>query len=159
MIPNSTTQLPALSLLVLSLAAVPSNSVGNELSIQADVYNALYEAFVQCDDDLDQSRSEFITDEFERNSGNSVSMELLTIVLAYNVQVAKQSIRDMTQEREIYISQFLQAPKVSSEQSAEEAKASKERHERIRQIDDLLMRERRYVEIRECVLAALEKTH
>ena len=126
--------------------------------MQADVYDALYEAQVQCDDDLDQSRSEFITDELERNADNRVSMELLTKLLAYNVQTARQSVSDKTQERELYVSEILRAPKVSSEESVEEAKASKERHEKIRQIDDFLKRERRYVEVRECVLAALEKT-
>ena len=149
---------PALSLLGLLLAAVPSDSRGNEPFIQADVYNALYEAYVQCDDDLDLSRSEFITDEFERNAGNRLSMESLTRLLAYNVQTATQSISDKTREREFYISEMLRAPKVSSDQSVEEAKASKERHDKTRQIDDFLKRERRYVAVRQCVLAALEKT-
>ncbi len=149
---------PALSLLALLLSAAPSNSLGNEPFIHADVYNALYEAHAQCDDDLDLSRSEFITDEIERNAGNRLSMELLTKLLDYNVQTAKQSISDKTQEREHYVSEMLRAPKVSSEQSIEEAKASKERHKTIRQIDEFLKRERRYVEVRECVLAALEKT-
>ncbi len=135
-----------------------SNSQENEPFVQADVYDALYEEQVQCDDDLDQSRSEFITDELERNAGNRLSMALLTKLLTHNVQTAKQSISDKTQERELYISEMLRAPKVSSEESAEEAKASKERHERIRQIDDFLKKERRYVEVHECVLAALEKT-
>ena len=154
---NAKINSPALSLLALLLAAIPSNSQGNEPFIQADVYNVLYEVYVECDDDLDLSRSEFITDELGRNADNSLSMELLTKLLAYNVQTAKQSISDKTQERELYISEMLRAPKVSSEESVEEAKASKERHEKIRQIDDFLKRERLYVEVRECVLAALEK--
>jgi hypothetical protein len=142
----------------LLLAAVPSGSQGNEPFIQADVYNALFDAYVQCDDDLDLTRSEFITDELERNAGNTLSMELLTKLLAYNVETAKQAVSDKTQERELQISEMLRAPKVSSEESVEEAKASKERHEKIRQIDDFLKRERRYVEVRECVLTALNKT-
>ena len=155
---NTKTNSYTLSLLALLLVAVTSNSQENEPFVQADVYDALYEAQVQCDDDLDQSRSEFITDELERNADNRVSMELLTKLLAYNVQTARQSVSDKTQERELYVSEILRAPKVSSEESVEEAKASKERHEKIRQIDDFLKRERRYVEVRECVLAALEKT-
>jgi len=155
---NTKINSPALSLLALLLAAAPSNPQGNEPFIQADVYNALYEAHVKCDDDLDLSRSEFITDEFERNADNGLSMEVLTKLLAYNVQTATRSISDKTQERELYISEMLRAPKVSSEESVEEAKASKERHERIRQIDDFLKRERRYVKVRECVLSTLEKT-
>jgi len=155
---NTKTNLPALSLIALLLAASPSNSQGNEPFIQADVYDALYEAYAKCDDNLDLSRSEFITSEFERNAGNRQSMELLTKLIAYNVQTAKQSISDKTEEREHYISEMMRAPKVSSEQSAEEAKTSKERHEKVRQIDDFLKRERQYVEVRECVLVALEKT-
>ena len=150
---NAKINSPALALLALLFVAALSISRGDEPFIQADVYNALYEAYVQCDDDLETSRSEFITDEFERNAGNKVSMELLTKALAYNMQSAKQSISDKAEERELHISEMLRTPKVSSEQSVEEAKASKERHERIRQIDDSLKRERRYVEVRECVLA------
>jgi hypothetical protein len=47
-----------------------------------------------------RSRSEFITGELERNADNGLSMELLTKLLAYNVQTAKQSISDEAQERE-----------------------------------------------------------
>ena len=155
---NTKTNSYTLSLLALLLVAVTSNSQENEPFVQADVYDALYEAQVQCDDDLDRSRSEFITDELERNADNRVSMELLTKLLAYNVQAAKQSVSDKTQERELYVSEMLRALKVSSDESVEEAKASKERHEKIRQIDDFLKSERRYVEVRECVLAALKMT-
>lgn len=139
--PNVKTNLPALWLPVLLLAAVASHSQENEVFIQADVYNALYDAYVQCDDDLGLSRSEFITEEFERNAGNRLSIDLLTKLLAYIVRTAKQSISDKTQERELYVSEMLRAPKVSSEESAEEAKASRERHEKIRQIDKALKRE------------------
>ena len=102
---NANINSPTLLLLLHFFVAVASSAEGSGPFIQADVYNALYEANVQCDDNLDQSRSEFITDEFERNSGNRVSMELLTRLLAYNVQTAKQSITDKTQERELYISE------------------------------------------------------
>ena len=155
--PNTKSRSLASSLIALLLAASPSNSQVNEPFIQADVYDALYEAYAQCDDNLELSRSEFITSEFERNAGNRQSMELLTELLAYNVQTAKQSISDKTQERERYISEMLRAPKVSSEQNVEEAKASKELHEKVRQIDNFLKRKRRFVEVRECVLAALGK--
>ena len=69
--------LPALSLLVLFLVDVPSIAQVSDPPIQADVYNALYEAYAQCDDNLDQSRSEFITDKLERDGGNGMSIELL----------------------------------------------------------------------------------
>ena len=152
---NAKIDSPALFLLFLLFVAVPSNAQGNEPFIQADVYNALYEANVQCDDNLDLSRSEFITDEFDRNGGSRVSMELLTKLLTYNVQTVKQSITDKTQERELYISEMLRAPKVSREESVEEAEASKVRHEKVRQIDKFLKGKRQYVEFHECVLAVL----
>jgi hypothetical protein len=152
---NVIIKLPTLSLLVLLLVAVPSNAQGNEPFIQADVYNALYEAHVQCDDNLDQSRSEFITDMFERYRGNRVSIELLRKLLGHNVQVAKQSIADKTKERELYVSEILDAPKESYEEGVDPAEASKERHEKIRQIDDFLKGKRQYVEVHECVLTVL----
>ena len=83
-------------------------------------------------------------------------MDVLTQLLTYNVETAKQAISDKTQERELHISEMLRAPKLSSDMSTEEAEASKQRHEKIRQIDDFLKGQRRYVEVRECVLAALE---
>ena len=152
---NAKIDSPAISLLVLLLVAVPSNAQRNEPLIQADVYNALYEAYVQCDDNLDQSRSEFITDKLERDGGSGMSIELLRKLFTHNVQIANQSIADKIQERELYVSEMLRAPKVSSEESVEEAEASKERHEKIRQIDDFLKGKRQYVKVRECVLAAL----
>ena len=152
---NAKINSPALSLLVLLLVAVPSNAQGNGPFIQADVYNALYEARVQCDDNLDQSRSEFITDMFERNRGNRISIELLRKLLAHNVQIAKQSIADKIQERELYVSEILQAPKESSNERVDPAEASKERHKKIRQIDDFVKEKRQYVEVHECVLAVI----
>jgi hypothetical protein len=138
----------ALSLLVLLLVDVPSIAQGNEPLNQANVYNALYEAYVQCDEDLDQSRSEFITDKLERDGGNGMSIELLGQLFTHNVQTANQSIADKKKERELYVSEMLQALNEQSE-------ASKERHEKIRQIDDFLKGKRQYVEVHECVLAVL----
>ncbi len=157
MIRNANLNSSALFLLFQSFVAVPSNAHGNEPFSQADVYNALYEAHVECDDNLDQSRSEFITDMHERNGGYRLSMEMLRKFLIYNVHTAKQSITEKTQERELYISEILHAPKVSSEKGVEQAEASKERHEKVRQIDDFLKIKRRYVDVHECVLEALEK--
>ena len=133
----------------------PSIAQGNEPFIQADVYNALFEAHVQCDDNLDQSRSEFIIDMFERNRGNSISMELLRKLLTHRVEVAKQSIVDKTQERELYVAEVLQAPKESSDEHIASGEASEERHEKIKQIDDFIRGKRPYVEVHECVLAVL----
>ena len=154
---NAVTNSPLASLPALLLVAVAANAKENEPFNQADVYNALYEAYAQCDEDLDQSRSEFIADELERNGANRLSMELLTMLLAYNVQSAKQSISDKTEERERYVAEMLRAPKMSVDESVEEAEASSDRHEKIRQIDAFLKRERRYVAVGECVLETLDK--
>jgi len=149
------TNSPALSLLVLLLVDVPSIAQGNEPLIQADVYNALYEAYVQCDDNLDQSRSEFITDKLERGRGDGISIELLRKLLTHNVQIANQSIADKMKERELYVSEILRAHKESSDQPVDPAEAPKDPHKEIRQIDDFLKTKRQYVEIHECVLRVL----
>jgi len=149
------TKSPALSLLVLLLVDVPSIAQGNEPLIQADIYNALFEAFVQCDDNLDQSRSEFITDKLERDAGSGMSIELLRKLLTHNVQIAIQSIADKKKERELYVSEILRAHKDSVEQPVDSAEAPKDRHKEIRQIDDFLKAKKRYVEVHECVLRVL----
>ena len=128
---------------------------GNEPLIQADVYNALYEAYVQCDDNLDQSRSEFITDKLERGRGNGISIEVLRKLLTHNVQIANQSIADTMKERELYVSEILGAHKESFDQPVDPAEAPKDRHKEVRKIDDFLKAKRQYVEIHECVLRVL----
>ena len=149
------TNTPALSLLILLLVDVPSIAQGNEPLIQADVYNALYEAYGQCDGDLDQSRSEFITEKLERDGGSGMSIELLRKLFAHNVQTAIQSIADRKKEREIYVSEILGADKESVDQPVDPAEAPKDRHKEIRQIDDFLKAKKIYVEVHECVLSVL----
>ncbi len=149
------TNSPALSLLVLLLVDVPSIAQGNEPFIQADVYNALYEAFVLCDDNLDQSRSEFITDKLERGRGGEISIELLRKLLTHNIHIANQSITDKMKERELYVSEILRAHKESSDQPVDSDEAPKDRHKEIGQIDDFLKAKRQYVEIHDCVLTVL----
>lgn len=82
-------------------------------------------------------------------------MELLGKLIAHRVKVAKQSIVDKMHERELYVAEVLQAPEESFDEHITSAEASKERHEKIRQIDDFLKEKRQYVEVQECVLAAL----
>jgi len=137
------------------IPGTPSIAQRNRPLVQADVYNALYEAHVQCDDNLDQSRSEFITDMFEQNRGNTISMELLRKLLTHRIKVAKQSIADKTRERELFVAEGMRAPGESSDERIASAKASQELHEKIRQIDDFIRGKRPYVEIHECVLAVL----
>jgi hypothetical protein len=145
----------ASSLLVILLVAALSSGQTDEPFVQADVYDALYEAHVQCEEDLDQSRSEFITDMFERNRDNRVSMELLTKLLTHNINVAKQSVAEKERERELYVAKVLQAP--AGPDPIDSPDASKERHKKIKQIDDFLKKERQYVEVNECVLAILQQ--
>ena len=73
---DAMTYIPAMSLLILLLVNISSNAQGDEPFIQADVYNALYEAYVQCDDNFGQSRSEFITEKLEHDRGQ-ISIESL----------------------------------------------------------------------------------
>ena len=147
--PNSLT----LSLLVLLLVDDPSIAQGNEPLIQADVYDALYKAYVQCDDNLDQSRSEFITDKLERDGGHGMSIEWLRKLFTRNIQIAIQSIADKTKERELYVSEILGAHEESVEQPVDSAEAPKDPHKEIRQIDDFIIAKKRYVEVHECVLS------
>ena len=144
------------SLLALLLVAVTSDSQENEPFVQADVYDTLYEAQVQCDDSLDQSRSEFITEMFERYRRNSVSIELLRKLIRYNVQFAQRDIAEKTKERELYISELLDVPEESSAEGVDPAEASNDRYGNIRRTDEFLKEERRYVEVHECVLTVLE---
>jgi hypothetical protein len=51
------------------VASFISVALADEPFIQADVYNALYEVYSQCDDDFGQPRSEFITEKLEHGSG------------------------------------------------------------------------------------------
>lgn len=144
-------------LLFVCFVAAPSNAPADEPFLQADVYDALYSAHVQCDDDLDLSRSEFITNEIERNGSNRLSKEMLAKLLAHNVETARKTIAEKTQERKLIVSEMLRAPTVSSEESIETRQASRERHERLRQIDELLKRHRRYVEVYDCVIGELQR--
>jgi len=85
----------------------------------------------------------------------TISMELLRKLLTHRVKIAEQSIAYKTRERELYAAEVQRAPKESSDERIASAEASKELHEKIRQIDDFIKGKRPYVEIHECVLAVL----
>jgi len=152
---NTERNVHTLSLLALFFVTVASGSQENEPFIQADVYDALYEAHLQCDDNLDQSRSEFITEMFERYRSNSVSKELLRKLIRHNVQLAQRYIADKTSKRELYISELLDVPEESSAEGVDPDAASYERYGNIRRADEFLREKRRYVEVHECVLTVL----
>lgn len=80
---------------------------------------------------------------------------MLRKLLTHNVQIAKQSIADKMNERELYVSEILRAHKESFDQPVDPAEAPKDRHKEIRKIDDFLKAKRQYVEIYECVLTVL----
>lgn len=87
-------------LLILLLVSNPIAAQGDEPLIQADVYNALYEAYVQCDDHFGQSRSEFITEKLQLGSGR-ITVALLKKILSYKVEAVNQEIAQKSTEREL----------------------------------------------------------
>jgi len=133
----------------------PSVAQGNEPLYQADVYDSLYEAYIQCDDNLDQSRSEFITDKLERGGGDLISIEELRKILMHNIKVANQSIAKNAKERELRVNDVLHTDKDSPDQDVDPTNAIQEHREEIEQIDDDLKEQRLYVGIRLCVLGVL----
>ena len=148
------TDFSAKSLLILLLNAIPYTAIGDEPAIQADIFNTLYEAYAQCDDEFDQSRSEFITDKLEHSSGE-ISIAMIRDILKHNVQIANQSIFQKAKERELYLSEILESNGESSDASVDLADEDKDPHAEIRKIDDFLKLKMRYVEVHECVLDVL----
>ena len=151
---DGTTYLSAMSLLILLRVNIASNAEADESFIQADVYNALYEAYIQCDDDFGQSRSEFITEKLEHDSGQ-ITIASLKKILNYNVEVANQAIAQKLTERESYVSEIIGAHNESEDHPADLAEKDKESHKEVREIDTFLKEQRKYVEVHECVLEAL----
>jgi hypothetical protein len=147
---------PAMLLFILVLANISSRAQEQEGEpfIQADIYNALFEAYVQCDDGFDQTRSEFITEKLEQGSGE-ISIAALRKILNYNVQVASAAIAEKTSERELYVAEILGGKDKSTDQPVDPADEGEEPHKEIREIDDFLKEKTRYVEIHECVLEVL----
>ena len=145
---------PAMTLSILLLLGVWSNAQEDELFIQADVYNALYEAHVQCDNDFGQSRSEFITEKLEHDSGQ-ITIPSLKKILNYNVEVANQAIAQRMEERESYVSEIIGAQDGSMDQAEDLAEEDKVPHNEVREIDAFLKEQRQYVKVHECVLEVL----
>ena len=145
---------PAMTLPMFLLVNVSSNAQNDERFVQADVYNALYEAYIQCDADFGQSRSEFITEKLELDSGQ-ITIVLLRKFLNYNIETANQAIAQKSAERESYVSEIIGAHGQSHGQQSDPAEDDKTPHKEIREIDAFLKEQRRYVEVHECVLEAL----
>ena len=141
-------------LLIFVLAIDSSHAQEDEPFIQANVYNALFEAYVQCNDGFDQSRSEFITEKLEQSSGE-ISIATLRKIVNYNVQVASAAIAQKSSDRELYVAEILGAHNKSTDQPIDPADGDKEPHREVREIDDFLKEKTRYVEVHECVLEVL----
>jgi len=138
------------------VASFLSVTLGDEPFIQADVYNALYEAYVQCDGNFGQSRSAFITEKLEHGSGQ-ITIASLRKILSSNIEVANQAIAQKSAERDIYISEILARKTKSVDQSEDPAEEGKNPHKEVREIDAFLKEQGRYVEVHECVLEALSR--
>lgn len=147
-------KLSAKSLLILFFVDVSSTALGDETPIQADVYDALYQAYVQCDEKFSQKRSEFITEKLEGSSGE-ISITSLRKTLNYDVQRANQSIAQKTKERELHISEILGAQDKLSDQPVSPAESDTDPHEEARKIDEFLKEQRQYVEVHVCVIETL----
>ena len=152
------TNSPAISLLILLFVVAPLNGQEYRPFIQADVYNALYEATNHCDDSLDQSRSEFITEIFERYRGNSVSLELLKKLLTHNVQIAKQAIADKIQAREAGMPESQPPPNGSPDGGIDPTRENSKQEKEAEWIYEFVRAKEQYVEVHECILATLWKT-
>lgn len=137
-----------------AVAVFSADAFGDEQFIQADVYDALHQAYVECDSNFRQSRSEFITEKLEHDSGQ-ISIAALKKILRHNVEDANQEIEEKSAERESYVSEIIGPQDQSEDQSGDRPQEDKEIHKKVREIDAFLKEKRQYVEIHECVLQAL----
>lgn len=139
---------------VTAVAVFWSVALGDEQFIQADVHDALHQAYVECDSNLRQSRSEFITEKLEHDAGQ-ISIAMLKKILVHNVEVANKEIEVKSAERESYVTEIIGLQDQSEDQSGDRSEEDKEIHAKVREIDAFLKEKRQYVEIHECVLEAL----
>ena len=139
---------------VSAIAVFCSSALGDDQLVQADVYDALYHAYVECDSDFRQSRSEFITEKLQHDAGQ-ISIADLEKILRYNIQVANQEIAEQSAERESLVAEIIGPQGQSESQTGDRSEHDKEIHQRFREIDDFLKKKRQYVDVHECVLEAL----
>ena len=148
------TRYTATTVPILLLVSVVSNSQNDQPFIQADVYNSLYDAYIQCDADFGQSRSEFIIERLENVHGQ-ITIASLRKILNHKVEIAKQAIATKTSERESYLSEIVGADSQSERQPVDPADDDEAPFTEVRKIDAFLKEQRQYVKIHECVLEAL----
>lgn len=141
-------------IILVSVTNFLSAALGDEQIIQADVYNSLYEAYVECDEEFGQSRSEFITAKLELGSGQ-ITIASLKSILSSNIEDAKEAIFEKTAERELYVSEIIEGRNKSADQQEELSEDNRSPHSEVREIDAFVKEQRRLVEIHECVLETL----
>jgi len=134
--------------------SVASNAQEDERFVQADVYNALYDAYIQCDADFGQSRSEFITEKLG-NDGGRITIASLRKILGYNVEMANLAIAQKSAERASYVSEIIEADSRSRSRPVDSDDGDKVPYKEVRKIDAFLREQRQYVKVHACVLAAL----
>ena len=127
----------------------------SEPQFQTDFYSELYEAHAQCDEDLDQTRSEFIVDMFERYRGNKVSKELMTKLLLHNIRIARMDLTETRKEREQNVSN-LKDLETGSEHEPDSNDRDRERQKRLKSLDERIVTKQRYIEFNLCVLSVLQ---
>ena len=141
-------------LLILLLVDNSIAAQGDEPFVQADVYNALYEAYVQCDDHFGRSRSEFITEKLQLGRGR-ITVASLKKILSSRVEAANQSIAKKSTERELLEQEVIRDYRELERQLEDHGETYEGPQEKLREIDALLEQQRRYVEVTECVLDVL----
>jgi len=127
-----------------------------EPEFQADVYNELYEAHVKCDEELEQSRSEFIVEMFERNRGERISRELLRKLLVHNIEVAREELDKARKDRDRFISERMTDLETVQDSESKSNDRFRKRQEQLRLLDEKISARKRYVEVNLCVLSFLQ---
>lgn len=139
--------IPAVSVVAVFWSAAPAD----EQFIQADVYDALYQAYVECDSDFSQSRTEFISEKLEHDAGQ-ITIGSLDKILRYNIGVANKEIAEKSAERESLVAEIIGPRDPSEDRSEDRSDQDNETHQKVRDIDAFLKEQRQYVEVHECIL-------
>ena len=143
--------------LTLILMAMPVIAQNNSSFIQADVYNALYEAHAHCDENLEQSRSEFITAMFERYRDNTVTMDLLKTLITHSQSIARRQIAEEEREHEI-LSSSRQAVPIDGYANPDDVRKLKEHQKALDALEESLDSRRKQAEVNDCVVETLWKS-
>lgn len=139
---------------ILLLLSKYSSAQNDAQIVQADVYNALYEAYVECDPAFSQSRSEFIVEKLKSAKGR-FSIESLRAVLTHQLESAKEAVAEMSADREAYIAQSRRMDERTLSQSVDQTDGANSFRKEAKKLDALLEIRREYVKVHECILGTL----